>query len=155
MQINGVEVDKLLAIICVGIKLLQEHIGIKGSSGHFTVLRDIPETTPLLILEIGNDGTKNLAFSIEQAERLRSNQGHLTSSQSRDVQAGKLGGAIRIPGYIFSFSGFDDEEANEALMTYLAFEAKFIENFRAINISSVSFEVLGRRNYFVRMMLHR
>ena len=84
----------------------------RESSGGYIYLRDSMGNTKLhhYVGELPRDEVSEChRFSQEKACRLLTHDGHSTSWQSRNVQAQKYGGAIRLPsGHVLSFSGLPE-----------------------------------------------
>ncbi len=94
--------------------------------GYFALASALPDGgPPLAVLKVGaqplDSAEKSYGFCQEKVERLRLNPGHLTSSQSRDPDKERYGGAVVIPRLrlIFSYSGFPEEYDEKGMISFL------------------------------------
>lgn len=145
MEIFGYSPNKLIELVQKGICLLVERCGIEKDCGYFTVFDTTAEGEVVLICRIGvcpsGKAKKYFVFSQEKAQRLFSSPSHKTSFQSRDPENDKWGGAIRstLPStpLVTSFSGLP-ELADEALMTFVAYQAGWIDKPTTAIIADIS-----------------
>lgn len=77
---------------------------------------------------------KYVEFAREKAKRLAKNSNHDTSAQSRDHTRHLYEGAVRVKGYIFSFSGMEPQ-LDEAIVLFLAVKTYRLEYEKALRIA--------------------
>lgn len=101
----------------------------------------LPGQPPMMILRIGepdeNKLTRSFSLCQEKAGRLLANPTHLSSWQTRDVQQGRYGGAIRTKDHVLAFSGHI-ETADEAVLVNAACALGWLERSTAGAIASFS-----------------
>jgi hypothetical protein len=83
--------------------------------------------------------TAYMAFAMEKAKRLAAHSDHFSSWESRELQAtpARYGGAIRTGHFILSFSGFNEEQ-DEAAMLVLALRTGELDDDQAARIAHLS-----------------
>ena len=134
-----VALSSLIAmVIDMAREYCQEH---DKPGGHFCLGN--AEGEPVLILRVEfepfpNDrASRTRRFCQEKVRRLSRRSTHRTSWESRKPEKNKYGGAIRVEGGFFSFSGLP-EHADEALCLRLAVCMKVLTEMEAIYLASLS-----------------
>lgn len=127
----------------------------EGEFGGVICVADSKTGVPQLTCAFGSITTEECEeytrFALEKAKRLATHPGHFTSTESRDMSTTpkRYGGAIRGRAFIFSFSGFKEEQEDEAAMLLL--EMRLFDDDER---DKVSLNLLGaaRRNpYFTKL----
>jgi hypothetical protein len=97
--------------------------GRKHKGGYFAIAGTakvlVPTVMPVGIFP-AEKGMFYYMYVLEKMTRLFFHPGHLLSRESRDLQNKMYCGAVRVTGYIISFSGLP-EDADEAVMVEFAY----------------------------------
>lgn len=110
--------------------------------GGYLCIMEESVSVPLILARVGeiaSDGKSAKYFGLagEKAKRLWLIHAHSSSWQSRDEKSEQYGGAIRVNGWIFSFSGLT-ESADEALSLALAYVLGLAEKSEISKIGRIS-----------------
>jgi len=152
MKIHGVSLDELIDLVQKVMAQLKASCDVQGDSGYITVLDAV--TGAVLFTCMANNCPAETAgrhydSSREQAIRLFSNPGQVTSFESRDPASDEWGGAIRAGSLIISFAGLDDELVNEAVVCGVACRTHWV--FRGRDFARI-FEI-SRNPYLSSLMV--
>ncbi len=123
------------------------------TGGYFCMMcRRPPNSTPEFIMRVGNirkeeKAEKYFRLAQEKAARLRDHlgEGHVSSWQSRNPEKDEWGGAIAARNFIFSFSGFSPDTADEAVMLLAAEAVGELSPQEADQIAAISGNEIYRR----------
>ena len=141
----GKAIYEIVGVTSDAVRLATAHLNDPSRRGGYFCLVERgwnPMALPTLVLGVGTvpaeKGPKYLAFTQEKARRLHQHPEHRSSWQSRNPDKDEWGGAIVAGPYIFSFSGFTPDTADEAAMLLAAVELGYLEMVEALAIANRS-----------------
>ena len=115
----------------------------EGQEGGVLCISHLETGSPLLLAVFGvlsdSERDEYMAFAQEKAKRLAANSRHLSSWESRDLNAKppQYAGAVKTRLFILSFSGFKEEQ-DEAAMLVAAMNVELMDGGPAAMLAQMS-----------------
>ena len=150
-HVFGLGINQLMFIVRSTMCVVNSVLALdRNQTGVMFCVADLDTGAPLFKCVLGTLTVAEIkeytTFALEKAERLAGHPEHVASSQSRNVilEPRKYGGAVRGKDYLYSFSGFteDEDEAAGLALLIMWYMRDLPEKFRPIAADNLFFKTL-------------